>query len=90
MYARDSSSIRPENALKRAEELVNVGQPLAALTVLFEVITSRKFKQWQKALEDIMLKVRHPSPILPIHFPFLFGCFAFFGLAIHWIIYIIA
>lgn len=64
-YRTDTSSIRPENALKRAEELVAVGQPLPALQVLFDVLTNRKFKVWSKPLEDIMMKVSATKAIGP-------------------------
>ncbi|CAO1630037.1 unnamed protein product [Jaminaea pallidilutea] len=48
---------RPENVLKRSEELVNVGQSSAALAALGEVVTSRKFKSAPIAsLEPIMMR----------------------------------
>ncbi|KAG2245165.1 hypothetical protein Bca52824_093015 [Brassica carinata] len=46
----------PENALKRAEELINVGQKQDALQVLHDLITSRGFRSWQKPHEKIMLR----------------------------------
>ncbi|XP_018480799.2 eukaryotic translation initiation factor 3 subunit A-like isoform X1 [Raphanus sativus] len=46
----------PENALKRAEELINVGQKQDALQVLHDLITSRGFRAWQKPHEKIMLR----------------------------------
>lgn len=48
---------RPENALKRADELENVGQKLSALTQLHEVVTSRKHRTWSKTYEEIMFKL---------------------------------
>ncbi|KAI3951766.1 hypothetical protein MKW98_013824 [Papaver atlanticum] len=47
---------KPENALKRAEELIHVGQMQAALQVLHDVITSKRYRAWQKTLERIMFK----------------------------------
>ncbi|KAB1202174.1 Eukaryotic translation initiation factor 3 subunit A [Morella rubra] len=47
---------KPENALKRAEELINVGQKQDALQALHDIITSRRSRSWQKTLEKIMFK----------------------------------
>ncbi|KAJ9529424.1 hypothetical protein QJQ45_013723 [Haematococcus lacustris] len=47
---------RPENALKRAEELENVGQKGNALQVLHDIITSKKHRTWSKTYETIMFK----------------------------------
>ncbi|CAH8352105.1 unnamed protein product [Eruca vesicaria subsp. sativa] len=46
----------PENALKRAEELISVGQKQDALKVLHDLITSRSFRSWQKPHEKIMFR----------------------------------
>ncbi|KAM3271874.1 hypothetical protein ACQJBY_042218 [Aegilops geniculata] len=47
---------RPESALKRAEELIHVGQKQAALQALHDLITSRRCRSWQKPLENLMMR----------------------------------
>lgn len=47
---------KPENALKRAEELEAVGQSHAALQALHDVITSKRHRTWAKILETVMFK----------------------------------
>jgi len=48
---------RPENALKRADELIAVGQSAAALQILSDVATSKKHRTWTQNHEGIMLKL---------------------------------
>uniref|UniRef100_A0A915IK11 Eukaryotic translation initiation factor 3 subunit 10 n=1 Tax=Romanomermis culicivorax TaxID=13658 RepID=A0A915IK11_ROMCU len=48
--------LKPENALRRANELVEVGRKQDALDTLHEVIKNRKVRQWTKVHEQIMLK----------------------------------
>ena len=47
---------RPQNALKRCEELMQVGQTERAFLVLHSTVTSDKIKGWDKSVEDIMLR----------------------------------
>jgi translation initiation factor 3 subunit A len=56
-YGGRGGFARPENALKRAEELENVGQKHAALQALHDIITSKKHRTWSKTYEDIMFKL---------------------------------
>ena len=47
-------SLKPENALKRAEELVAVGQKQNGLQTLHDCITNkRQQRNWTKALEQV-------------------------------------
>ncbi|ELU00557.1 hypothetical protein CAPTEDRAFT_162196 [Capitella teleta] len=45
---------RPENALKRAKEFIDVGKKQRALDALYDVIKSKKHRTWQKIHEPIM------------------------------------
>ncbi|CAF3534916.1 unnamed protein product [Rotaria socialis] len=48
--------MKPESALRRADELIDVGKKQRALETLFEVITSRRHRTWTKAHEPLMEK----------------------------------
>jgi len=48
-----TSFSKPEYALKRAEELVGVGQKTQGLATLHEVLKSRRHRTWQPALEKV-------------------------------------
>ena len=47
---------KPENALRRAKELVGVGKKKSAMDLLHRQFTTPKFRQWQQAYEDLMIK----------------------------------
>ncbi len=47
---------KPENALKRSNELIVVGNRNAALELLHGVFSNRKYKQWQPAYETLMIQ----------------------------------
>ncbi|PSC76450.1 eukaryotic translation initiation factor 3 subunit A-like [Micractinium conductrix] len=50
-------ALKPENSIKRAEELLGVGQRAAALQTLHDTITNKRFQRnWNKALEQVMFK----------------------------------
>jgi translation initiation factor 3 subunit A len=55
-FQRGATFLKPENALKRCEELIQVGQKTAALNTLHDVIVSKRYRTWQKVLELIMFK----------------------------------
>jgi hypothetical protein len=56
-HARGASAFqRPENALKRAEELQRVGQKTAAVLALHDVLTSRRHRAWNRGLEEIVFR----------------------------------
>lgn len=46
---------KPENALRRAEELNAISQPAAALALLHEILSSRKHKTWSTTYEKIII-----------------------------------
>jgi translation initiation factor 3 subunit A len=47
---------KPENALKRANELIAIGNQSGALELLHSVFAARRYKTWQKAYETLMIK----------------------------------
>lgn len=46
---------KPELALRRALELQGINQPLAALELLHDVLSSRRHRTWSPAYEQIMI-----------------------------------
>lgn len=51
-----TSYLKPESALKKAEEFIDVGKKQNALEILHGLITSKRYRAWQKPLERIMFK----------------------------------
>jgi len=47
---------KPENALKRAEELCAVGQRDAALVGMYDVLSSKRHRTWQPSMELVMMR----------------------------------
>jgi len=45
---------KPENALRRADELYAVGQKEPALVALHDVLSSKRHRVWQPQMEDVM------------------------------------
>jgi translation initiation factor 3 subunit A len=46
---------KPENALRRAQELNDIQQPHAALNLLHEILSSRRHKTWSPTYEKIII-----------------------------------
>lgn len=46
---------KPENALRRATELNQIAQPAAALSLLHEILSSRRHKTWSPTYEKIII-----------------------------------
>ncbi len=47
---------KPENVLKRAEDLIAIGKAKQAQDLLYELLSHRKYRTWQAAHEDVMKK----------------------------------
>lgn len=50
-----SYNAKPENAFRRAQELISIGQPEAALATLHETISNRRHRTWSLTYEEIMI-----------------------------------
>eukprot|EP00512_Aurantiochytrium_limacinum_P004623 CAMPEP_0171496992 /NCGR_PEP_ID=MMETSP0958-20121227/7013_1 /TAXON_ID=87120 /ORGANISM="Aurantiochytrium limacinum, Strain ATCCMYA-1381" /LENGTH=1031 /DNA_ID=CAMNT_0012031163 /DNA_START=207 /DNA_END=3302 /DNA_ORIENTATION=+ len=46
--------VKPENVLKRADEFIAVGKKKQALEVLYELLSQRRFRQWQPSHVQVM------------------------------------
>jgi len=46
---------KPENALRKAKDLVRVGKPIDALAVLKQIFTSRRYRTWTATHEKIAI-----------------------------------
>ena len=47
---------KPENALRRADELISVGRKEDALVALHDVLSSKRHRTWQPAIEAVILR----------------------------------
>ena len=47
---------KPENALRRADELISVGRKDDALVALHDVLSSKRHRTWQPAIEAVILR----------------------------------
>ena len=54
-YQNNAYANKPEIALRRAHELVSIRQPDAALTLLHDVLSSRRHRTWSPTYEKIMI-----------------------------------
>eukprot|EP01006_Ploeotia_vitrea_P030278 TRINITY_DN62731_c0_g1_i1.p1 TRINITY_DN62731_c0_g1~~TRINITY_DN62731_c0_g1_i1.p1 ORF type:complete len:858 (+),score=191.29 TRINITY_DN62731_c0_g1_i1:84-2657(+) len=52
-----AQAAKPENALRRADELIAQDQALRALYTLCDVVGNKRFRTWQGSLEDVMFKL---------------------------------
>ncbi|KAL3823877.1 hypothetical protein ACHAXA_005459 [Cyclostephanos tholiformis] len=55
MSSYNSYLNKPENALRRAQELSSIGQPGTALSLLHEALSSRRHKTWSITYENIII-----------------------------------
>eukprot|EP01012_Entosiphon_sulcatum_P010361 TRINITY_DN1603_c0_g1_i1.p1 TRINITY_DN1603_c0_g1~~TRINITY_DN1603_c0_g1_i1.p1 ORF type:complete len:774 (-),score=240.20 TRINITY_DN1603_c0_g1_i1:248-2569(-) len=57
MARRDNSQLfKPETALRRADELIQQDQKERALSSLHDVLSNKRYRVWQAALEDVAMK----------------------------------
>jgi translation initiation factor 3 subunit A len=50
-----SWNAKPENAFRRAQELIDIDQPESALSTLHETISNRRHRTWTLTYEEIMI-----------------------------------
>ena len=55
-YGGGRPTTRPENALKRADELEAIGNKYAALQELHSVLTGKKHRQWSEVFEKVAMR----------------------------------
>lgn len=55
--ARNQALFKPETALKRAEDLITIGQSQSALNDLHEWIVGKKYKTFTEAHETLMTRL---------------------------------
>ena len=62
---------KPENALRKARDLVRVSKESSALKTLHNILISKRFRLWQPTHEQIMVRSLTPltslTPTPPTH-----------------------
>jgi hypothetical protein len=50
---------KPENALRKGQDLLKVGKPSTALKTLHNILVARRYRLWTITHEHIMVRTRH-------------------------------